>query len=246
MAERRGKRPFEKQRSLGRIERALIRELIQSKSCKDEHQEPVASGDIVIGPFESATFSARDFAVSFGSDDAKILVVKYFSLTCQGCVDTIKNLFPKVESKYITSNQMQWIFVPLFTDILTLRLATYFSKVSQEERRHFMRHLPKISGSGVHQEEIILELYFSKFDVPREVWVDKGELYANGGPIKQELKRRWKKGEILAPFNYSVSVVGDAQDPSQGESYYIHEEPSLKTLEAITASLSPKESCNRR
>jgi hypothetical protein len=111
------------------------------------------------GEFENLP---SDYCISFGSPEAPVKVIEYFSLSCPQCLNLLQKDFPSFRKKYVDTEQVFWVLHPDPADILTLQLMECLEKLSDKEKRAFfdwlLATLPKKpSKKIVFQMQQILE-----------------------------------------------------------------------------------------
>ncbi len=79
-----------------------------------------------------------EYTISFGSPEAPIHVVEYFSLGCQKCVAFIRKDFPNLQSMYIEPKEVFWTFHPDPADLLTLQAMVCLKNLTPQEKQLFL------------------------------------------------------------------------------------------------------------
>ena len=86
------------------------------------------------GEFENLS---SEYCISFGSPEAPVKVIEYFSLSCPQCLNLLQKDFPSFRKKYVDTEQVFWVLHPDPADILTLQLMECLEKLSDKEKRAF-------------------------------------------------------------------------------------------------------------
>jgi hypothetical protein len=79
------------------------------------------------------------FCVSFGSSEAPIKVVQYFSFSCPQCMRTYQEDFKELRELYY--GEVQWIFHPYPKDLLTIQSMACFEELNENQKRVLMEAL---------------------------------------------------------------------------------------------------------
>lgn len=111
------------------------------------------------GEFENLP---SEYCISFGSPEAPVKVIEYFSLSCPQCLRLLKRDFPSFRKKYVESDQVFWVLHPDPADLLTIQFMECLEKLSEKEKRAFfdwlLATLPKKpSKKTVFQMQQVLE-----------------------------------------------------------------------------------------
>ncbi len=90
----------------------------------------------------ASAFSAEKlpdrYLVQYGSADAPVKIVQYYSLTCPHCVALFRKQFKQIKEEFIQTEQIHWIFHPVPMDLQTVQAMDCFSNLSEKEREIFL------------------------------------------------------------------------------------------------------------
>lgn len=90
--------------------------------------------------FEKLPFS---YQIAYGSPEAPIKVVEYFSFTCPKCLKLIKEDFEVLKESYINPGKVYWVFHPDPADKLTLQALICLGKLNSSEKKLFFETVSK-------------------------------------------------------------------------------------------------------
>ena len=94
---------------------------------------------------ETTTFNKLPSAymISFGGKSAPIHITEYFSFSCPKFLQFIRRDFPVIQSNYIDTGKIHWIFHPDPADILTLQAMVCFERLEEPEKQCILENLSK-------------------------------------------------------------------------------------------------------
>jgi len=176
----------------------------KSAYCEIEITDDVEEweGDLLddtVPPFDP------DLVATFGKKSAKVEVIKYFSLSCSGCLDFLEEDFPKIERAYIDRGKLLWHFKPLPADFLTVRAMALFEVSSAEDRREFMRTISDyVDDFNPHPSDTVLERYQLDKGIPPGLWIDKKGGNLASSQTVAESAELWKSEAFPHLYNFFV------------------------------------------
>lgn len=77
----------------------------------------------------------EDYHVSFGSKQAPIEIIQYYSLSCPHCVSLFRNDFFDIKKKYIDTGKIRFTFHPIPMDLTTLQLLCCLHELDLKEKQ---------------------------------------------------------------------------------------------------------------
>lgn len=78
------------------------------------------------------------YLVYYGSEDASLQIVKYYSFMCPHCVELFRRDFTKIKSTHVDTQDIQYIFHPVPKDLLTVCAMDCFEKLNNLQKRAFL------------------------------------------------------------------------------------------------------------
>lgn len=110
-----------------------------SENSKSSSNNDISEQEIVI--LKKTLNKEKESDIIVGSKDAKITVIEYASYSCFHCADFYKNIFPKINEKYISKNLVKFIFRDFPLDTPSLKASQIVRCLPQENKKSFMKIL---------------------------------------------------------------------------------------------------------
>jgi len=88
------------------------------------------------------------YLISYGSEQASLEIVQYFSLSCPHCVSLFRNDFLDIKKKHIDTGEVLYTFHPVPMDLTTLQFLCCLEKLDNTKKQLLL---------GVVLEELDLE-----------------------------------------------------------------------------------------
>lgn len=96
-----------------------------------------------------------DYLVSYGNPESPVRIIQYYSFSCPHCVSLFRNQFQRIQTDFIETEKVYWIFHPVPMDILTVQAMECLSKLSDREKKIFLEAIleeafidePKLSAT---------------------------------------------------------------------------------------------------
>jgi hypothetical protein len=106
-----------------------------------------------------------DYLVTYGSEDAKLTIIQYYSFTCPHCIALFRKEFQKIKEHYIEPKNVYWVFHPVPMDLLTVQAMDCLSKLSERDKKIFLEAVleeviidnPKLSANFLQKAMEIFE-----------------------------------------------------------------------------------------
>ena len=117
------------------------------------------------------------YLVKYGSPQAPLSIVQYFSFTCPHCVAQFRTLFQQIKESYIDTGKISWIFHPVPMDLLTVQGMDCLSKLPERERKIFLEAI--LEELSFDQPKLTVQLMQKGMDLlgkPIKDLQDKGYL----------------------------------------------------------------------
>ncbi len=80
----------------------------------------------------------ESYLVSYGTPEAKIKAVQYFSFMCPFCLELYKRDFEEIKARYIESDSIAYTFHPVPKDLLTVSAMDCLEKLNSVQKKAFL------------------------------------------------------------------------------------------------------------
>lgn len=83
-----------------------------------------------------------EFQVTYGKDDAQIIITYLYSIYCPSCLEFMRDKFPKIKEKYIDTGHVKWCWHPFPNPYkpLTYQAMICLQKLSESQKRIFLEN----------------------------------------------------------------------------------------------------------
>lgn len=78
------------------------------------------------------------YLVQYGSPEAPVKIIQYYSLTCPHCVALFRKQFKQIKESFIQTGKIHWTFHPVPMDLQTVQVMDCFSKLTPKNREIFL------------------------------------------------------------------------------------------------------------
>lgn len=78
------------------------------------------------------------YLVSYGSAEAPITIVEYYSLQCPHCLSLFKRDFKKIEEAYIDTKNVYWVFHPVPADLVTVQAMICLERLDARQKKLYL------------------------------------------------------------------------------------------------------------
>lgn len=81
------------------------------------------------------------YLVSYGDPDAPIKIVEYFSFQCPHCITLFRKEFKEIESKFIDTKRVFWVFHPVPADLVTVQGMICMAALNDHQKTLYLETL---------------------------------------------------------------------------------------------------------
>ena len=103
------------------------------------------------------------YLVQYGSPQAPLSVIQYFSFTCPHCVAQFRTQFQQIKERYIDTGKIAWTFHPVPMDLLTVQGMVCLSELPERERKIFLEAI--LEELSIDQPKLTVQLMQKGMDL---------------------------------------------------------------------------------
>lgn len=78
------------------------------------------------------------YLISYGTPEAPIKIVEYFSFVCPHCLELFKRDFGKIRETFLETQEVYWEFHPVPLDLVTVQALACLADLNPREKRIFL------------------------------------------------------------------------------------------------------------
>lgn len=98
----------------------------------------------------------EEYLVRFGSLEAPLEVVEYFSFSCPNCVALFRKEFPELRERYLEKGLISLTFHPVPMDLVTVQAMDCLQKLSEGKKRIFLEAV--LDSIDIRDPELATEM----------------------------------------------------------------------------------------
>jgi len=100
-------------------------------------------------------YQLEPYDIVYGKEDAPIIVLEYYSLTCPHCAQFYLSSFQDLKKEYIDSGKVRWIKRSLVMDLQSMKGTLLLGCVKAESRENYLKILLTKQSSWAYQRNFI-------------------------------------------------------------------------------------------
>lgn len=102
---------------------------------------------------EDSAFEIQEYDYIYGSNNAKVQIFEYFSLSCPHCEHFYSAVFPKIKTNYIDTGKIAWVKRSYAIDFPSISGSALLHCVGKENYEIYLNILLTKQSSWVYQKD---------------------------------------------------------------------------------------------
>ena len=78
------------------------------------------------------------YLIAYGSPDAPVKIIEYFSFQCPHCLSLFRRDFKRIETSYIDTKKVYWVFHPVPADLITVQGMICMERLSPRHKKLYL------------------------------------------------------------------------------------------------------------